>query len=130
MADWDFYRAQIIEKIGWSKLPYHWLDIDDYKGPDMSISSLWSWRGAQCKKYLGYYPKPEEIGLEPDHPFYDPDYIDLAITFGWGGVVKSVKPCHHGRPIRRNERLWREQAVPELKAFARRHPLPNGFKWA
>lgn len=97
------------------------MDIDDYKGPDMSLSSLWSWRGLQCKKYLGFYPDPKDIGKPRNHSFYDPDFIDCCETFNSEGKLLKREFRHHGRKIRPNERLWAERVAPHYDPLRTKH---------
>lgn len=129
MANWQHYKALIKEKVGWENLPRDWEDIDSYKCWNWSLAGLWSWRGVQCKKYLGYMPSPDDIGLSADDVFYDPDFVDITFTQKFGGEITEVNIHHHGRKIRRTERLWRERVEPLLRIEAERRTFPKSFKW-
>ena len=129
LVTWDKYRKMIIED-HLAELPSNWFDKDAYKCNYMSIPGLWSWRGVQCKKYLGYLPSPEEMGITRFDPFYDPDFVDLGLSRKFGGEIIKITPTHHDRQIRRNERLWRERVVPLLRELSKREKIPEGFKWS
>lgn len=122
---WKHYRDLILVN-HYEELPADWVTTDDYQGLDMSIAALWSWRGVQCKKYLGFYPKPEEIGLAADHAFYDADLVDISMMRDSSGKAVKVFCTHHGRKIRRTERLWKERVADQLDLYRSRGEIPEG----
>ena len=75
-------------------------------GQEMSVAGLWSYRGFLWKKYAGKYPTPEEVGLAPDHWFFDADFVDTAMTYDYNGKLKKVEHFHRGKKIKPSHRLY------------------------
>lgn len=77
-----------------------------YPWDGFSIAGLWSYRGAIWVRYEGCYPKPEDVGLEPDHWFFNPDVVCLSETRKQGGEVIKREQRHHGRKMKPTHRLY------------------------
>lgn len=84
----------------------------DFKqwGQPMSIGGLWSYRGKIWKKYAGAYPYPDEVGLEPGHPFFNPDLVCCTSTMNSAGKVVKEEYRHHGRLLRPTDKLYPKKA--------------------
>ena len=82
-------------------------DIWNYQawGSHMSVAGMWSYRGAQWKKCTGAYPKPEEVGLAPDHDFFNPDVVCTSWTQYRNGKKSRREYFHHGRKLKPSD--WR-----------------------
>ena len=72
----------------------------------LSIAGLWSWRGKIWAKYAGGYPTPEEMGMDADHTFFNPDYVCHGTTRNSDGKILKEEFTHHGRVIKPTHRLW------------------------
>lgn len=79
-------------------------------GSPMSIASCWSYRGKIWKKYAGAYPYPDDIGLEPGHPFFNPDLVDRSEVIDRTGKVVKTEYRHHGRLLRPTDKLYPKDA--------------------
>ena len=101
-AEANFWNRRWLEASGRER------DNWDYKGATWgwSLAHLWSYRGRVWKKYEGSYPKPEEVGLEPDHPFFDPDHIDISETRDASGNVLKREVFWRGRRIKPGHRMF------------------------
>ena len=84
------------------------MDNWDYQGASWhwGIGHLWSYRGRIWKKYEGSYPTPEEVGLEPDHPFFNPDHVSVGETRDASGRLLKVTVLWRGRRIKPGHRFY------------------------
>ena len=82
----------------------------EYPWHAYSIASLWSHRGVIWKKHEGRYPTPSEVGLEPDHAFFDPDVVCVSRTYDRNQKLLSVEQYFRGRRLKPTHKLW--QRVP------------------
>lgn len=93
-------HGQDLSQQSWNKWNYQqW-------GQRMSIAGLWSFRGAQWRKVTGRYPDPEEVGLDPNHDFFNPDVICTSWTQFANGKRGATKYFHHGRKLQPGDRLY------------------------
>ena len=84
----------------------------EYKAWDqkMSMGCLWSYRGMIWKKCTGSYPTPEEVGLDPDHDFFNPDVICSSQWHKRNGDKGPMEFFHHGRKMKPTHRLYPKDA--------------------
>ena len=80
--------------------------MTEYKENHMSISGLWSYRGAIWKKYAGSMPTPEEVGLPSGHAFFDPDVVCTCRSSFSNGRPDKVEHYHRGRKLKPTHRLF------------------------
>lgn len=85
------------EKASWKE---HEIFFQGYYPWNMSISELWSWRGQIAKKLLGRMPTPEEVGIEPDHAFFNPHELSFMQCFDSRGQLKDSGYYRHGRRLK------------------------------
>ena len=85
------------EKISWKE--YQVFFGGEYPW-NMTISELWSWRGQIAKKLLGRMPTPEEVGIEPNDPFFNPHELSYSETFDSSGKLKDSGYYRHGRRLK------------------------------
>ena len=115
MASWDTIERNLLDAAQRSMNESEYLAWTEYPwSEDLSISGLWSWRGAIFKKYMGFMPTPEEIDLPPEHKFFNPEYICEGSTRNSRNEVLEYHFAHHGRKIRRNEKRWKNQVLPRI----------------
>ena len=105
--DWQTAEANFLTHSG------HRLSFDeranwDYQGASFSwsIDHLWSYRGRLWEKYTGSYPKPEEVGLPADHPFFDPDHVCVGETRDYNGKLLGRTVFYRGRRIKPGHRMF------------------------
>ena len=109
--DWQTALPKFLErhrgKLSWKEIGV----MTEYKEDNVSIPGLWSWRGKIWKKYEGRYPTQEELSMEPDHVFFDPDFICYCRHINSSGEVTKEEWFHHGRRITPASRLWDKRPV-------------------
>ena len=49
---------------------------------------------------------PEEMGMDADHTFFNPDYVCHGTTRNSDGKILKEEFTHHGRVIKPTHRLW------------------------
>ncbi len=105
-AEWKFRKehGHKISSNDWTKWEYKaW-------NQQMSLSGLWSFRGAKWKQATGSYPKPEDVGLEPDHDFFNPDVVCATQWVKRNGEKSPIEYFHHGRKMKPTHRLYPKDA--------------------
>lgn len=80
--------------------------MTSYPWGNLSISGLWSYRGAIWKKYAGSMPTPEEVGLPSGHSFFDPDVVCTCRSSFSNGRPDKVEHYHRGRRLKPTHRLF------------------------
>ena len=75
-------------------------------GQSMSVAGMWSFRGAMWKKATGAYPKPEEVGLDADHDFFNPNVVCTTWTTYSSGKKSAREYFHHGRKLKPSNKLY------------------------
>jgi len=118
MTRWLYYRDKVVQCLPPTTNWHRWWSIEDYKANGWSLSGLWSWRGQQCVKHLGFMPEPWQIELERDHAFFDPDVLCYCYTLNANQELQSIEIRHHGRKISRKHKLWKKKAIPQLINYA------------
>ena len=78
----------------------------EYPWNGYCIGGLWSHRGVIWKKYEGTYPNPEDVGLEPDHPFFDPEVVTISRTMNGNGECIAIDQFWRGRRLKPSHRLY------------------------
>ena len=116
--DWETALKEFM-KDRWDKLGQREFEaMYDYPWYGFSIGGLWSYRGKIWKKYAGQMPTPEEVGLEADHAFFDPDYVCYSEMKKFDGTVVNQEWHHHGVKMRPSHRLWKTR--PCQKGLSKR----------
>ena len=105
--DWATAEANFWNR-RWREMGSQEMDNWDYKGAssDWSIAHLWSYRGRLWKKYEGSYPKPEEVGLPANHPFFDPDHVCVGESYDCNGKLLGRTVRWRGRKIKPGHRMF------------------------
>lgn len=126
MHKWSFYLAQLEEAANRSMTSDERFALRHFPLGQMSIAGLWSWRGSIFKKYMGFMPTPEEIGMDPSDSFFDPDYICEVMERNLSNEPIQVFFYHHGRKIRRNEKRWKHHVLPRIAELQSAGQWPEG----
>ena len=74
-------------------------------GQRMSQAGMWSYRGAMWKKVTGSYPSPEEVGLDADHDFFNPNVVCSSQTTYRSGKKDPREYFHHGKKLKPSDKL-------------------------
>ena len=64
------------------------------------LDELWSWRGHIARKLLGRMPTQEEVDVEADSAYWEPDRIFVSETRNHRGEVIATEYRRRGRRMK------------------------------
>ena len=129
MTRWPTYANQLLDSATRSMSHREYTAIHSYPWePALSIAGLWSWRGSIFKKYMGFMPTPEEIGMDPTDSFFDPDYVCESCMYNSSQEPIEYHFYHHGRKLRRSEKKWKNYVLPRIAELRKQGDWVEGVK--